>query len=165
MKMKSSFIFFAAMLITACVSKTPQELVDINAVRLSIDSLMNQNMKIWNSKEAAAMNDLLADDGLFCGSDPSEFWNKKNLMDMWNQMSSDTINYSYFVDKRETKISPDGKSAIVVEQFIMPPFSPDIPMRTIYHLISSGNSWKFDFISWNFIPKNEDLAKLSKALE
>lgn len=28
----------------------------------------------------------------------------------------------------------------------------------------SGESWKFDFVSWNLIPRNEDMGKINKAL-
>jgi hypothetical protein len=165
MKKNIIFILISTALFNACVPKNQQQQVDPASVMQSIDSLMQRNLKSWNSKEPGTMNNLLADNGLFCGTDPGEFWDKQTLLKMWDQMISDSIDYSYSVSKREVKVAPDGKSAIVVEQFILPAFSPDIPERAIYHVVKIGNGWKFDFISWNFIPKNEDLAKLSKAVE
>ena len=44
-------------------------------------------------------------------------------------------------------------------------FSQKIPVRMVYHLVKNGDNWLFDFVSWNFIPNNEDLGKLNKALE
>jgi len=44
-------------------------------------------------------------------------------------------------------------------------FSQKMPMRIVYHLVKNGDNWLIDFISWSFIPNNEDLGKLNKALE
>jgi len=165
MKKNIIFILICSAFFAACVPSNQQQQADLTSVKQSIDSIMEINLNSWNLKEAGAMKNLLTDDGLFCGTDPSEFWDKQTMLNMWDQMITDTVNYSYSVDKREIKVAQDGKSAIVVEQFFLPAFSPDIPERSIYHVVKIGDDWKFDFISWNFIPKNEDLAKLSKALE
>jgi hypothetical protein len=47
----------------------------------------------------------------------------------------------------------------------MKPFSQKIPVRMVYHLVKNDESWLFDFISWSFIPNNEDIAKLNAALD
>jgi hypothetical protein len=33
----------------------------------------------------------------------------------------------------------------------------------IYHLVKENDNGQFDFVSWNFIPNIEDIAKLNKA--
>ena len=45
------------------------------------------------------------------------------------------------------------------------PISQKMPVRMVSHLVKSGNDWLIDFISISFIPNNEDLGKLNKALE
>ncbi len=108
----------------------------------------------------------MADDGLFCGTDPSELLDKKALSDMMTQSLADTtMIWSYSIDKREIRVAADGSSAIVLEQFTMPGISPKIPTRLVYHVVKASDKWMFDFISWSFIPKNEDILKLNKALE
>ena len=69
------------------------------------------------------------------------------------------------VDKREIRISKDGNSAIAFEQMFLTPYSQKIPVRTVYHLVKENDNWLIDFISTGFIPKNEDIDKLNKALE
>jgi hypothetical protein len=71
----------------------------------------------------------------------------------------------YKVDKREILIAEDGNSGIAVEQFYFKLFSPNIQWRTIFHAIKSGDAWKLDFISWSFVPRNEDIEKINKAVE
>jgi len=44
-------------------------------------------------------------------------------------------------------------------------FSPKMAIRMVYHAVKSGENWKFDFISWSFVPRNEDIGKINKALE
>jgi hypothetical protein len=69
------------------------------------------------------------------------------------------------VDKREIRIARDSNSAIALEQMFMQPFSQKIPVRTVYHLVKDNNTWLIDFTSTGFIPNNEDIGKLNKALE
>lgn len=164
---KINYLFLVAvMVITACQSKVSTKSVDLLAVKDSVNALMDMNLKAIHSKDAKAMIELLAEDGLFCGTDPSEYWDKKALSDLWMQMVADTTtDYHYTVDKREIRVAKDGNSAVVIEQFVMTPLSQKIPIRTTYYVIKVGDKWMIDFISWAFIPKNEDIIKLNKALE
>jgi hypothetical protein len=34
----------------------------------------------------------------------------------------------------------------------------------VCHAAKTDDAWKFDFISWSFIPRNEDIEKINKAL-
>lgn len=69
------------------------------------------------------------------------------------------------VDKREIRIAKDGNSAIAFEQMFLIPYSQKLPVRTVYHLVKENNTWLIDFTSTGFIPRNEDIDKLNKALE
>jgi hypothetical protein len=70
----------------------------------------------------------------------------------------------YKVDKRRILLADDGKSAIVIEQFMLPAFSKTLPVRLITHVKQTPEGWKFDLVSWNFIPENKDLPVIDKAL-
>ena len=59
----------------------------------------------------------------------------------------------------------DGHSAIAFEQMFLIPFSRMIPVRTVYHLVKENKTWLIDFSSTGFIPNNNDIEKLNKALE
>jgi uncharacterized protein (TIGR02246 family) len=166
MKKFKCFLFVAVIIISAFQSKAQTKPVDLDASKASVNTLMDKYLNAFTMKDAKTMPTLLAEDGLFCGTDPSEFWDKKALSDMWNQMAADTVNdYHYSVDKREIRVAKDGNSAVVIEQFTMPLLSQKIPIRTIYHIVKEKDKWLIDFLCFNFIPKNEDIPKLNKALE
>ncbi len=74
------------------------------------------------------------------------------------------MNYAIILDKREIRVAADGNSAIVMEQEFFN-LTPKIQMRLVSHAIKTAGGWKLDFISWNLIPKNEDIGKIIKALE
>lgn len=159
------FPLLAVMIIAGCQPKVQNKPVDLAAVKEEITILMDKYLNAFNTKDASTITALFADDGLFCGTDPSELMDKKALSDMMTQSFADTtMIWNYSIDKREIRVATDGSSAIVLEQFTMPGISSKIPTRLIYHVVKAGDKWMFDFISWSFIPKNEDILKLNKAL-
>ena len=136
------------------------------AVKASVGAFLDKYDSAFKAKDAPAVIALLAGDGLFCGTDPSEIWNKKQISDGWTQAFADaSLMIDFTVDRREIMVAEDENSAIAIEQFYFRIFSPNIMWRVIFHAVKSGEDWKLDFISWNFIPKNEDIEKINKAVE
>jgi len=166
MKKIYTTLSMAVLVIVSC-QQTPQVIpVDIEAEKAAVAALFDKFNSAFNAKDAAAMTAFLTEDALSCGTDPTEFWNKKQITDLWTQSLADTalkINYSY--SKREIRVAADGNSAIVVEQYIMPFLSSKIPLRNVCNAVKTNENWMIDFLSWNFIPKNEDIPKLNKAVE
>jgi uncharacterized protein (TIGR02246 family) len=166
MKTSCFFLFLAAVIIAGCQPKIETKSPDLNAAKTEVASLMEKFQNAFSTKDTNSIGALFADDGLFCGTDPSELLDKKAILKMMNQTLADTsVQWKYSADKREIRVAQDGTSAIVLEQFTMPALAPKIPMRLIYHAVKSGDAWTFDFVSWNFITLNEDIPKLNKALE
>jgi len=166
--MKKTFylIFVAVIIITACQTKTKIVPVDTAAAKVAVTTVLDKYNSAFKAKDVNAILTLLTDDGLYCGTDSKELMDKASLSNMMNQTLADTsLKVNYSVDKREIRIAADGNSAIAVEQMFFKAFSQKIPMRMVYHLVKNGDNWLFDFVSWNFIPNNEDLGKLNKALE
>jgi ketosteroid isomerase-like protein len=165
--MKKIFLFmFVAAMFFACQPKTKTVPVDTAAAKVAVNNFMDTYQKLWNAKDVNALLALLTEDGLFCGTDPSELLDKKLISEAWKQAFADTtLKFIFSVDKREIRINSDGNSALVMEQFGNNPFTPKIMWRLVSHLVKEGDGWKIDFISWNLIPKNEDIGKLNKALE
>ena len=154
----------AVMIITACQPK-PQP-VDTAAAKESVNALMEKYLTAWNGKDVNTLTSLLTEDGLFCGTDPTELMDKKTITDAWKQVFSDsTMKNTFTVDKRVIRVVSDGKSALVMEQHVSNPYTPKIPWRLIIQVVKTDDGWKIDFLSWNLIPKNEDIGKLAKALE
>ncbi len=134
--------------------------------RVAVTALLDKYNSAFMAKDAGTLVSLLADVGMYCGTDPGEIWNKKQIADGWTQYFADpSLVMDYKVDKREILIAEDGNSGIAVEQFYFKLFSPNIQWRTIFHAIKSGDAWKLDFISWSFVPRNEDIEKINKAVE
>ena len=166
--MKKTFylIFVAVIIITACQTKTKIVPVDTAAAKVAVTTVLDKYNSAFKAKDVNAILTLLTDDGLYCGTDSKELMDKASLSNMMNQTLADTsLKVNYSVDKREIRIAADGNSAIAVEQMFFKAFSQKMPMRMVYHLVKNGDNWLFDFVSWNFIPNNEDLGKLNKALE
>jgi uncharacterized protein (TIGR02246 family) len=166
--MKRSFYLtlVAVMTITACQTKTRVVPVDTAAAKVAVTTLLDKYNSAFKAKDANALMTLLTDDGLYCGTDSKELLEKASLSNMMNQTFADTsLKVNYSIDRREIRIAKDGNSAIALEQMIFKAFSQKIPVRMVYHLVKNNDDWLFDFVSWNFIPNNEDLGKLNKALE
>jgi uncharacterized protein (TIGR02246 family) len=156
----------AFMIITACQPKPKTVPVDTEAEKVAVSALFEKFNSAFKAKDTNTLLAALTDDVLACGTDPSEFWDKKQISDGWTQYFADTtLKITYSIDRREIRVTADGKSAIVVEQYVMPILSSRITIRNIYLAVKADENWMIDFISWNFILKNEDIPKLNKALE
>ena len=139
---------------------------DLKAAQTEVNGLMDRYANSLKSKNAKALSELLTEDGQFYGTDPTELFCKLALVETWTQMFADkSTDLTYALEKREIRVSPEGNSALIVEQFSLKGVTPRIPWRMVSHALKTGKSWKLDFISWNLTPRNEDIAKLNKALE
>jgi ketosteroid isomerase-like protein len=166
--MKKTICVFsiAVLLITACQTKAKIVPVNTEAEKASISALLNKYNSAFKAKDLNSILTTLSSDVLVCGTDPSEFWDKKQIIDMWTQAFADTsLKLNFSIDRREIRLVADGNSALVVDQYVMSFLSPKIPIRSVYHLVKVDEKWMLDYISWNLIPKNEDIPKLNKALE
>jgi ketosteroid isomerase-like protein len=165
--MKKTFYLLAVavIIITACQTKPRTPAVDREATKVAVSALMDKFKTAWRLKDTSLIA-LLTEDGLFCGTDPTEVWNKSQISAGWKQAFADTsLRIDYTIDKREMRIAADGNSAIVVDQLFMKIYSEKIPWRLVTNVVKKEESWMIDFMSWSFIPKNEDIEKLNKALE
>ncbi len=144
------------------VSKTP--LVDIKAEEDAINKLMDKFDAAIEAYDVSTMVSFFTDDAIMCGTDPSEFWNKQQFTDLWEQGSSDSAPEFKYINDRKIIIATGGNSAIVVTQYIIS-WSPKIPWRQVYHCVKINDNWMIHFMNVAFIPKNEDIQKLNDAID
>ncbi len=164
--MKTIPYLVIAIIICSCQTKTQIIHVDMSESEEAVKKVLEAHWSAVKAKDADAVIALVTDDFLSCGSDPEEFWNKTDMYNTVKRMFGNTeLKTDITVDKREIRIAGDGNSAIALEQMYLKPFSQKMPVRTIYHLVKENNTWLIDFTSTGFIPKNEDIGKLNKALE
>ncbi|MCF6269188.1 MAG: nuclear transport factor 2 family protein [Melioribacteraceae bacterium] len=161
----SQFISIILLLLfIGCQPKAKTEQVNLTAEKEAI--MLDRIYLAWKDKDLDAIKTLVADNGLFCGTDPGEFWNTEEYLEIVAQMLEDeSLVFDFSIDKREVRVDEDGNSATIVEQFIWNTISKKIPIRSVYHFVKIGADWKFNFYSVSLIPKNADLDKLNKALE
>ena len=159
-------LFIVGMITTSCQPKTKVAPVDLAAAKVAVTELLDKFSSGMKSKDANALTSLFTDDCLICGTDSRELLSKVDWSNMMVQTFADTsLNMNYTIDKREIRVSKDGNSAIVLEQTLFKSFSQNMPVRIIFHLVKGIDNWLFDFFSISFIPNNEDIDKLNKALE
>ena len=160
---KTITLFIILLVIFALSCQQQPEPVDLEATKTAITAKLDELNSAFKAKDINAIKPLLADDGLFCGTDPGEFWDKEGVLIVLPGSMEQVGDYT--IDKREIKVGSDGNSGIAVEQFTMKMFSPNIPVRAVYNCKKTGNEWKFDFINWSMIPYNADISKLNDALK
>ena len=139
--------------------------VDIEAEKAALNELMDKYDSAFKNLDVSTMASYQSEDLLFCGTDPSEFWNKQQITDLWTQIPDNTVFEIKSISDRKIKVAPDGNSAIVVTQYIAPGYSPKIPWRHVYHFVKSNDKWMILFINIAFIPYNEDIQKLNEAID
>ena len=160
------FLIIAVVITAGCNQKIKTDSVDLSVMKDTIIQLDDKYMNAWNTKDIDVLDELIADDGMFFGTNPSELMDKTALIDMYTQLFSDTTaNYSYDINIRKIKLAADGKSAIVVDYIDLFDWSPLIPLRHTSQFVKTCNNWKIDFIAWGLIAKNEDIDNLNEALE
>jgi len=164
---KICFLAIIVVVITAaCNPKVQTETVDLNELNQTITQLADEYTNAWNAEDIDVLSELVSDEGLYCGSDPSEQLDKSSLLNMYSELFSDTIiDYSYVIDLRKIKLSADGNSALVMEHLTIDDWSPKIKMRQTYQFVKTNNDWKIDYISWSFIVKNDDIMKLNELMD
>jgi len=159
-------LFIFVMVFVSCQTKTKVIPVDMTESEEAVTRVLDAHWSAVKAKDADAVIALVTDDFISCGTDSKEFWNKTDMYNNIRQMFADTsLKIDITIDKRVIRIAKDGNSAIALEQMFMKPYSQKIPVRNIYHLVKVNDIWQFDFTSVSFIPNNEDIGKLNKALE
>ncbi|WP_210489567.1 nuclear transport factor 2 family protein [Rufibacter aurantiacus] len=149
------------------LSTTDQEAPDnLTASHANVSEVMDRFHSSLANKQATEMAGLLAEDGHFSATDPTELFDKQQYSDYMAQVLGDsTVKVSnHKVDLREIKIDESGTSATVIEQFKMDTFTPNIPWRLVSHLIKDGDSWKINVLSFNVTPTNAQLEAIVNAV-
>ena len=164
MKKICIILSIAVVIITACQQTHKTVPVDIKAEEAAVNDLLNRMITAFKEQDVATLQSLLSEDMLGCGSDPSEFWNKQQVTEMWTQMLVQPFELDIIGDPK-IKVAPDGHSAFAVHQYFMPFYSSKLAFRNGYHLIKSDGKWLIFSFNTACIPKNDDLPKISEAIK
>jgi ketosteroid isomerase-like protein len=160
-------LLFPLLLIFILVAGCKSPKADTDSTKKEISNLISKNLNAMQSHDIETVAALMDDNGLYCGTDPGEFWTKKQVCSEYKKMFADTT--IHFADisshKQEIRVSKDGKSAIVIDQWSMNGVGIKVPIRMVYHFVKEKDKWITDFSSVGLIPYNKDIPKLNKAVE
>lgn len=154
----------AVVVITAC-QQTPKTIpVDIEAEKDAIAAIFEKFYSAMNEQDVATLTSYLTEDVLWCGTDPSEFWNKQEATEILTQILAESALEVSYIGEQVIKVAAAGNSATVVDHFLYPTFSPKIQIRYTYHVVKTNDKWMILFWSASLVPENEDLSKINEAL-
>lgn len=150
-------------LATSCQMKTKSGPFDPVAAKAEITKTLDSLDMALTSKDAKTFLSFYAEDGLYCGTDPTELWDKSAYSKEITSMMTDTASFSGMtVTKREILVDKSGISANVLRQFVTK-WSKPIEVRSTLHLVKTENAWKIDFASLAMVSENKYLPKLTAA--
>lgn len=164
--MRKLFFLLAlsTMIIVSCHHETKKVSVDLDAEKAAVSALIDNLYAAIKAQNTDILATFFTDDLLAIGTDPSEFWNKQEILALWGEMLSGTSPEINFIGDKVVKIAPEGNSAVAIVQYFVPMFTAKIPFRSDYHLIKSNGEWKIFLSNVAMIPKNEEIQKLNDAL-
>lgn len=163
---KIYFPMIVTMIIVAsCQMKTKSVPFDPVTAKTEVTKTLDSMEMALKSKDVKTFLSFYKEDGLYCGSDPTELWNKEDYAKMITQMMTDTANsFTMNVSKMEIRFNKDGNSANVLRQFVTN-WSKPVEVRSTAHLVKTDKRWIVDFESVAFIPTNNDVPKIITALK
>lgn len=157
-----SFILLAFLF--ACNTAPEPGPVDLAAEEAAIDNVFDNLLKAVDDRNIDLLASLLADDGMFMGTDPDELFPKDSIVAAWDQiMQAPEIPPFKFIGEPYTRIHPDGKTAVVAYQYYWELFTP-IPLREAFWMVKKDSVWLIDFFDFSFVPYNEQIPVLNAAV-
>jgi hypothetical protein len=175
---KIYYLVLAALLLAACnesdrateqrsennQTPTTHTSVDTAQARQDLNRLADELHGLFKKKDIAFVDRHMAKDGIYLGTDPGEILNFNEFRTYQEQMLGDTAVRipDYKIERREIVVH--GTSAVIIDQYFFSDLSEKMMVRNIYHARHEDGKWLVDMFSWNFIPRNEDLEKINRAL-
>jgi ketosteroid isomerase-like protein len=165
---KNIFLLLLAVLVLAACQPKPEaepEAVDLDQVKSEVNASIDQFYDAWKAMDIEPLENMLADWGLYVGTDPKESWNKEEVVALWKDYFTDTTATTELTSiSREINVSPCGLLAVAVCQDTYPGWSPNIPLRQTFYLVKMEDKWLIHFINWSFVARNEDVGVLNQTL-
>jgi ketosteroid isomerase-like protein len=165
--MKNFFypIIVLMLIFTSCQPKPQSVPSDPVGAKNDLTKTLDKIYLAYNTRNIQSFLSLMADDGLFCGTDAKNLWDKASYSKLMTAMFADPkFAPNISVNRREIRLEKDGNSAMVVDQFYFE-WNKQIPVRHIVHFVRIGDQWICNFLSTTFIPNDADLEKMFNSLK
>ena len=177
--MKKIVVSFCVILLIAACNTTPNKTIATNEDSSVIDSailpadtaqarrdltlILDSMHNSFTRRDVSYIDHYMAKDGLFMGTDPGELLNFSDFRAYQVSMFMDTtLNVELNIKERIIRVH--GGSANLVEQYMAPGISQKLMLRNVAHARYEKGRWVIDMLTYNVIPKNEDVPKIDRAL-
>ncbi|MDP4239245.1 MAG: nuclear transport factor 2 family protein [Bacteroidota bacterium] len=158
-------MLLAMILATSCQTKTTPVAFDPVTAKAEVTKTLKDMDESFRSKDAKAYLSFFTEDGLYCGTDPAELWDKAGYTKVITTMMADTMKFKEpKFEKIEIRFNKEGNSANVLRQFVTG-WSKPIQVRDVMHFVKVDNKWMIDFSTFALIPENKDLPKLAAVVK
>lgn len=162
--MKKILSFISLALLFACTTAPEPEPVDLAAEEAAINEVFETLFAAVDNQNIDQLASVLADDGMFMGTDPYELFPKDSIVAAWDQMMEmPELPPFEFITDPYIRIHPDGKTAVVAQQYYWKLFTP-IPLRQTFWMVKKDSLWLIDFFDFSFVPYNEQIPALNEAV-
>jgi ketosteroid isomerase-like protein len=162
--MKKILSLIVLSLFFACNTAPEPEPVNLAAEEVAISEVFKTMYKSIDDRNIDLLASVFADDGVFMGTDPTELFPKDTIVALWAQMMQmPEIPPFEFISEPFIRIHPDGKTAVVSQQYHWDLFTP-IPLRQTFWMVKRDSVWLIDFFDFSFIPYNEQISTLNAAV-
>lgn len=174
--MRRMFLPIAAvLLLTACnnsahvassndSTSTAASEPDSTKAKADVSALMDGLHNGLHKNDLAAIENSMAPDALVLGTDPKEIWPFSQFKDTLKKFFADTSFHGMVYEVPAHEIRVHGGSAVIIDQYQLNDLSKKVMTRNIAHARYENGKWVLDLMSWNLVPKNEDIRKIDKAL-
>src|SRR5665647_1671535 len=120
MIMKKTFysLTVSLILISSCQPKPKTVPFDPVAAKEDLTKTLDKMYLAYNTRDINSFLSLMADDGLFCGTDSKNLWDKATYSKLMTAIfANPSFSPNITVSRREIRLDKDGNSAMVVDQF------------------------------------------------
>lgn len=116
MKTKPYVLIFVVLMMVACQPKIETKTVDVVAEENAVTTLLDNYHEAMYAGNVNEIMTLLENEGLYCGTDPLELWDKEALSNVMTEtMADSSFTLDYSIDKRKIRVAADGNTALVLE--------------------------------------------------
>ena len=152
-------------LLFSCHTAPEPEPIDLAAEEVAIKGVFETLFKAIEDRNIDLLASVLADDGVFMGTDPYELFPKDSIVESWRKMMQmPEIPPIESITEPFIRINPDGKTAVVARQYQWELFTT-IPLRQTFWMVKSDSVWLIDFFDFSFTPYNEQIPLLNAAVK
>lgn len=87
MNLKLFVVMVGVAVLVSCAPNPPKSEVDTKVVEKEITALLDEFHSVFVELKIDRLSSMMDDDGLFIGSDPTEFWDKNKLIGLWKKQN------------------------------------------------------------------------------